>query len=61
MMSNTFLFITATLALLKFLDSKTFWLVGKILHKVKRKDESESESESESEGEEHANGDPETP
>lgn len=51
MMANTFLFITVTLALLKWLDDKTFWLVGKILTKVSgKRGDSDTESESDSDG-----------
>jgi len=50
MMAGTFLFVAATLAVLKYLDAKLFWLVGKVTYKIKKSTGgSTSESESESE------------
>jgi len=45
MMANTFLFVTVTLALLRYLDDKTFWILGKIVRRIKRKSLSQETSD----------------
>jgi len=62
-MSNVFLFVTVTLCLLKWIDDKSFWAVGKLVTRVKRKtlqeDASEADSESSSDSPSGDNGDAE--
>ena len=45
MMANTFLFVTVTLALLRYLDDKTFWILGKIVRRIKQKSLSQETSD----------------
>jgi len=52
MMSNTLLFVTVTLALLKWIDEKSFWLLGRAVGRIKRKAFGASES-ADSDSEDH--------
>jgi len=52
MMSNTLLFVTVTLALLKWIDEKSFWMLGRAVARIKRKAFGRSES-ADSDSEDH--------